>query len=110
RLAPAWADALARTRPEDTTVSRVFSGRAGRSIRTRYVAAATAAAAPAPAPYPVQRGLTQAMRDDATRAGDGERMQVWSGQSAALARAEPAEQVVRDLWDGARALLGARRL
>jgi nitronate monooxygenase len=106
KLAPAWADALARTRPEDTTVSRVFSGRAGRSIRTRYVAAASAADAPAPAPYPVQRALTQAMRDAATRAGDVERMQVWSGQSAALARAEPADQVVQDIWNGARALLG----
>ena len=34
KLHPAWADALARTAPEDTMVSRVFSGRAGRSIAT----------------------------------------------------------------------------
>jgi nitronate monooxygenase len=106
KLPAAWADALARTRPEDTTVSRAFSGRAGRSIRTRYVTAATSADAPAPAPYPVQRALTQAMRDAATRAGDIERMQAWAGQSAALARAEPAETVVREIWEQARALLG----
>src|SRR3954467_2282199 len=31
---PAWADALATTRPEDTIVTRAFSGRAGRSIAT----------------------------------------------------------------------------
>src|SRR4029453_16684900 len=42
KLHPGWADALARTPPEGTTVSRAFSGRAGRSIATAYVQAATA--------------------------------------------------------------------
>jgi nitronate monooxygenase len=106
KLHPAWADALARAAPEDTMVSRVFSGRAGRSIATKYVRAATAADAPPPAPYPVQRGLTAAMRNEAQRAGDVERMQAWSGQSVRLGRAEPAGKVVRDIWDGARKLLG----
>ena len=105
KLHPAWADALARTPPEGTVVSRVFSGRAGRSVATAYVRAATAPDAPAPAPYPVQRGLTQPMRDAAGKAGDVERMQAWAGQSAALARAARAGQLTRDLWEGARALL-----
>jgi nitronate monooxygenase len=106
KLHPAWADALARAAPEDTMVSRVFSGRAGRSIATKYVRAATAADAPPPAPYPVQRGLTAAMRTDAQRTGDVERMQAWAGQSVRLGRAEPAGKVVQDIWDGARKLLG----
>jgi len=105
KLNPAWADALARTPPEGTLVSRAFSGRAGRSVATAYARAATAPTAPSPAPYPVQRGLTQAMRDAAGKAGDLDRMQAWAGQSAMLARAEPAGQVVRALWDGARELL-----
>lgn len=105
QLHPAWADALARTPPEGTLVSRAFSGRAGRSIATAYVRAATAPGAPAPAPYPVQRGLTQAMRDAGTRENDVERMQAWAGQSAALAHAAPAREVTCGLWNGARALL-----
>jgi nitronate monooxygenase len=105
KIHPAWADALAMTAPEDTMVSRVFSGRAGRSIATDYVRAATAEGAPAPAPYPVQRGLTAAMRTAAQKSGDVHRMQVWAGQSAALSKAEPAGDVVRRVWDGARALL-----
>lgn len=105
KLPAAWADALARTPPEGTRVSRAFSGRAGRSVATAYVQAATAPDAPAPAPYPVQRGLTAAMRDAATKANDLERMQAWAGQAASLARAEPAESLVRSLWEGARALL-----
>ena len=103
---PAWADALATTRPEDTVVTRAFSGRPGRSIATRYARAAAAPTAPEPAPYPVQRGLTAAMRQAATRDGDVQRMQAWAGQAAALARAEPAGNVTRRLWDEAQRLLG----
>jgi nitronate monooxygenase len=61
--------------------------------------------APAPAPYPVQRGLTQAMRDKGIKDNDVNRMQAWAGQSARLARDEPAGEVVRRLWEEAQALL-----
>ena len=106
KIHPALAKALAGATPEGTVVSRVFSGRAGRSLATSYVRAATARGAPEPAPYPVQRGLTSIMRADAQKAGDVQRMQVWAGQSAGLAKAEPAAQVVRRLWEGAQQLLG----
>jgi len=100
-----WADALAKTAPEDTVVSRVFSGRAGRSIATDYVVAATAASAPVPAPYPVQRGLTAAMRTVAHKAGDLARMQAWAGQAARLAQAHPAAELIARLWQQAEQLL-----
>ena len=101
----AWADALAKAGPEDTVVSRAFSGRAGRSLATDYVRAAISSNAPRPAPYPVQRGLTAAMRAAATKAGDVHRMQAWAGQSAGLARAEPARMILQRLWDDAVAIL-----
>ena len=102
---PAWANALAVTPPEGTIVSRVFSGRAGRSILTDYVKAAISPDAPAPAPYPVQRGLTSALRESGGKSGDAHRMQVWAGQSAAMARTDPADEIVRRVWQGAQALL-----
>jgi len=104
-IAPAWADALGRTRPEDTRLTRAFSGRTGRSLATAYVAAAARPDAPAPAPYPVQRGLTQGMREAAVREGDVARMQAWAGQAAGLARAVPAGEVVRGTWEGVGQLL-----
>ncbi|HVV92834.1 MAG TPA: nitronate monooxygenase [Hyphomicrobiales bacterium] len=105
-IGSAWAEALARVAPEDTMVTRAFSGRAGRSIATAYTRAAAAPDAPAPAPYPVQRGLSAPMRAAAQKAGDPERMQMWAGQSVGLAAGGPAADVVERLWSGAKALLG----
>jgi nitronate monooxygenase len=105
KIPPPWADALAHTQPEQTIVTRAFSGRAGRGIATDYARAASAPDAPAAAPYPVQRALTQAMRDTAVKTHDIQRMQAWAGQSARLARAEPAGDLVTALWEGAQGLL-----
>src|SRR5215831_13538776 len=105
QIHPAWADRIGRTSPEETMISRVFSGRAGRSIATQYVRAAIAEDAPPPAPYPVQRGLTAPMRSAAIKSGDVERMQAWAGQSSALASTKPAGELISQLWDEARKML-----
>jgi nitronate monooxygenase len=97
--------ALAETLPEQTLVSRAFSGRPGRSIATDYAKAALAPDAPDPAPYPIQRGLTNSMRLDTQQRGDLQRMQAWAGQSAALARNEPAMAVAERIWNEARELM-----
>lgn len=103
-LPAAWTDALATTAPEDTVLTRAFSGRAARGIRNAATRAFEAVPA---APYPVQRALSGPMRADATAAGDPQRMQLWAGQGAAMAVAEPAGELVRRWWDEALALLPA---
>ena len=86
-------------------MTRALSGRLARAIATGYVKAAASADAPPPAPYPVQRGLTAPMKAAGAEANDYHRMQVWAGQSAAMAKAIPAGDLVREIWQQAQALL-----
>jgi nitronate monooxygenase len=102
---PAWADALVDLEPEATLPTRWMSGRLGRAIATDFVRAAAAPDAPPPAPYPVQRGLTQAMKEEGGRTGDHHRMQLWAGQAAAMAPSASAADFVQRLWASGRALL-----
>jgi nitronate monooxygenase len=105
KIPGAWADAIGRTLPEETTLTKWFSGRPGRSIATDYVRAAADLGAPAAAPYPVQWGLTRAMRDAAMKANNIKGIWAWAGQSANLAKPVAAGDVVRSLWDDAQGLL-----
>lgn len=105
-IAPAWAAGLAGLAPEDTQLTRAFSGRWGRGIATDYVRAAAHPSAPEPAPYPVQRGLTAAMRKAAEAAGDLQHLQAWSGQGVGLVKdSRPAAEWATALWTEARDLL-----
>jgi nitronate monooxygenase len=101
KMHPAYAARLGRTEAHDTRLTRAFSGRPGRSVRTSYVEAAASPGAPPPATYPVQRGFTRPMREEATRKGDAERMQLWAGQAALLSQEKPAADITRDLWSDA---------
>ncbi|MCC5971695.1 MAG: nitronate monooxygenase [Pararhodobacter sp.] len=104
-ITPAWADALARARPEDTTLTRAFSGRTARALRNAFTEAADHPAAPPPAPYPVQRHLTDPMRRAAIEAQNFDHLYALSGQAAALARTDPAGETVARFWQDARRLL-----
>jgi nitronate monooxygenase len=105
KLNRAWADTLGKTEADETMITRAFTGRPGRGVANKYVRMSAAPDAPPPASYPLQRGLTFAMRTDASKAGDTERMQMWAGQAAKLARSEPAGEVAIQLWEEASRLL-----
>lgn len=105
-VASAWATAIGESVPENTRLTRAFSGRWGRAIANDYVLQAGSSDAPTPAPYPVQRTLTAQMRSAATSENDIEHMQAWAGQSARLAGKGPADELVQRLWDEATEILG----
>jgi len=109
KINPAWADALGAMDADETMITSAFTGRPGRGIANAYARASALPDAPVPAPYPLQRGLTRAMREAAAKEGKADRMQMWAGQGAKLARPEPAEAVVRTVWEGATQLLREER-
>ena len=102
---PVWSAALENLEPEETTTTRAFTGRLARGVASDFIRAAAAPDAPPPAPYPVQRGLVRPMVEAASAAGDRRRMLMWAGQSAALAKAVPAGDLVREIWRDASAIL-----
>ena len=111
KINAAWAHALGNTEADETIITSAFTGRPGRGVANAYARASAMPDAPVPAPYPLQRGLTRAMREAATKEGRADRMQMWAGQAAKLALAEPAAEVINRLWTGAREMLdgtGAR--
>lgn len=101
----AWANALDNLEPEDTTPTRALTGRLARGVATKFVQAFASSDAPRPAPYPVQRGLTAAMKAAGAAANDPHRMQLWAGQSAAMAKPIAAGALVREMWESAKGLL-----
>lgn len=104
-LNPAWTDQLPTTQPEDTTVTPAFTGRPARAITNAYIRATQTLDAPSPAPYPVQRALTDPLRQGALATGNRDTLYALAGQAARLSQDRPAAELVQTLWQDAQTLL-----
>jgi nitronate monooxygenase len=91
-----------------TALTRAFSGRNARGIVNRFLAEHSAEA---PIAYPDVHHLTTPVRAAARKAGDSQAINLWAGQTYALAEEAPAAEVIRRLGREARAALreAARR-
>ena len=85
-----------------TAFTRAFSGRPARGIVNRFMSEHSAAA---PSAYPQVHHLTRPVRAAAGKAGDPETLNLWAGQTYALATAGPAAEIFRRLEDEACAAL-----
>ena len=77
-----------------TALTRAFSGRTARGLVNRFLREHSAAA---PAAYPEVHHLTAPLRAAARDRGDTGGFHLWAGQAHALAREEPAGELVRRL-------------
>jgi nitronate monooxygenase len=93
---PAFRRLLARTPADGTRVSRVFSGREARLVRTDAVEELVGAGGP-PAPYPLQLEVTRPIHLAGLQADDSSRLFALAGQGAALVREAPAADLVETL-------------
>jgi nitronate monooxygenase len=86
-----------------TEITRAFTGRRARGIVNRFLAEHR----DAPSAYPEIHYATAPIRAAARERGDGEDLNLWAGQAHALAREEPAADVVARLAAEARQALEA---
>jgi nitronate monooxygenase len=95
-----YRDVLARSSP--TAITRAFSGRRARGIVNAFMRQHSAHA---PSAYPHIHHLTAPLRAAARKAGDVDAINLWAGQTHALAEERPAEELVRRWSTEARAAI-----
>jgi nitronate monooxygenase len=104
RIGPVHRQALKNAAGHGTTVTNVFSGRPARGIVNRMVREVGPMSDLAPA-FPLASGAVAPLRSKSEAAGSADFAQMWSGQSAALARELPAGELTRRLAAETLALL-----
>jgi nitronate monooxygenase len=94
--APVHRDAL--THDTETVVTRAFTGRSARALRSSWTDLFTAGA---PAAYPHVHHLTKPLRDHGRASGAPDLVHLWAGTGHASARAASAADIARELVSGA---------
>jgi nitronate monooxygenase len=92
----------ALNRPQATALTRAFTGRLARGLRNRFLDEHSLFA---PSAYPEIHHLTAPLRAHGRAVGDPDLVNLWAGQAYALARSEPAAEIVRRVAEEARAAL-----
>lgn len=92
----AYKQAVLAAKPEDTQITRAFSGREARGIRNHFIEEIERAGVPIPH-FPVQNNLTRPLRKFAAEHGRAEYLSLWSGQNGSCGRRLPAAQLVQAL-------------
>jgi len=100
----AYKQAILAVRDDGTRMTRAFSGRPARGIVNRFMEEVERES-DAILPFPYQNSLTRPLRTAATQQGRAEFLSLWAGQGAALARPEPAGELVARLAAESAALL-----
>ncbi|MEQ8506163.1 MAG: nitronate monooxygenase [Rhodospirillales bacterium] len=95
-----YKQALMAAQPEDTRITRAYSGRPARGIVNRFMEIMEGdGATAAPLPFPWQNALTRPMRTAAAKAGDAGLLSLWAGQGVGMARRETAADLMVRLAD-----------
>lgn len=94
--APVHRDALAHD--TETVVTRAFTGRSARALRSSWTDLFTEGA---PAAYPHVHHLTKPLRDHGRASGSPDLVHLWAGTGHASARAGSARDIARQLLAGA---------
>lgn len=105
KLSPPHRAALAAAWDDDTTLTRVFTGRPARGIVNRIMRE-VGPMSDMPPEFPLAGGALAPLRAKSEPGGSGDFMSMWSGQAMRLGREMPAAELTRRLADEARTILG----
>ncbi len=107
---PAHKKAVTGMDGDETVVTRAFSGKPARAVRSHFIEAAAREGWPL-LPFPAQSAVTAPLRMASARADVPDHYSCWSGQAGSLARPLPVAELVRALADeAAEAIERLRRL
>ena len=101
---PEFKRAVLEAAEDETAVTRVFSGRAARGIKNRFLIEMGEHEEELP-PFPVQNTLTKDVRAVAQQQDRPEFMSLWAGQAVRLACSATATEIVEGVVEGAEAAL-----
>lgn len=89
-------EAIIHAQPEDTTVTKVFSGKSARGIENNFINDLEASVVNI-LPYPLQNDLTTSIRQSAAKNGDTGLLHMWCGQAPTLAKKVNAQGLFREI-------------
>ena len=92
---PLYKETLLHSTELTTVLTRVFSGKLGRSLKNRFISELQRSEPLLPG-YPMQNALTQAIRQAAAEQNIVELMSMWAGQGCAMVRDLPAAELMRE--------------
>jgi len=93
-----WKNALRNAGPDSTEITRAFSGRPARALRTAF-AKAWREHPEDIAPYPIQNTLTRDIRKAAATQHQPDYFSYWSGQGVSRTRPMPAQKLIQTFID-----------
>ncbi len=103
---PSYKKILLDQTQDNTTLTKVFSGKMARGIRNTFIDRMEKMEDPHLA-YPIQNKLTKAIRQEAAAQNNAEFMSLWAGQSACLSKGINAHKLVQELKEGVDRLIKA---
>jgi nitronate monooxygenase len=78
---------------DSTEVTKVYSGKAARGIRTEFMSAMNEYSGTIP-DFPIQNAMTQDIRKAAAKTHNSEYMSLWAGQGLRMAEEKTAADII----------------
>lgn len=91
-----YKEALLNAKQDNTTLTRVFSGKMARGIKNKFIERMNTYQ-DSILDYPIQNALTRSMRKEADKQGNSDFMSLWAGQSLYLCKDCSVAELMKEL-------------